>query len=833
MTVGGPIVLPHIYNGRNKTFFFYSFEDTKGSAIQQLINPTVPLASWRAGNFSALAPATVVKDPFNGGAPFPDNIIPTSRINPIAVRIQDAFWPLPNYGNTSVLQSQNFRQNLTRPYDPSTFTNLRLDHRFSEKFTVFARYNWARSYGRPYDGNLPGNIGQAYGRRQNDGAGISATYVFRSNLLNEFRWGLGYNDNNRWPAPNGLEFDRMLGLTGLAPNIPANINGVPKINFSGLGLTSVTVSNDYRNPGFGNRVNEFQDHISWFRGRHSVKVGADLPRVGFMILQAPTDLFGSLTFSNTFTGFTYGDFLLGIPATTSRSYAPLETQLLRWGYEFYVTDDFKVSRTLTLNLGLRYELHPLYHQQGDLLSVFDIAHGAIVVPDSALSKVSPLLPSNYVKVIGADAAGLPQKLVNTDTNNFAPRFGLAWRPWGNTTVLRAGFGIFFDHVPYAVGAAGIPFLIQQPAFTNPANNPTVILPQIYPSTTAGPSTLSLPSAVNPNLATPYSMQYNVTIEHQHWGNGFRLSFIAANTRKGEYTLNYNQPIPNNQPYISKPRPFPNFPAINYYTNGAGHQYNSGEFEVRRALAKGLTYDFSYVLARDIADLERKSVARGCVQPAARAFGVARHSHPSHHQQHGLRASLRKRQAAVHQCQPRAQRLHRRMVFDGHLYAALGELPHAGVDRTRSHGHHFHRQLHSGAGNHPSQLHRRSQCSLGPADRQSVVQPRGLRRTYRRRLRQLCQGNNQRSGDQPGERRHGKGFSPGRADKTPCGVARGERLQSSQLVGTGAEHYFGIPGRRDHRCGRRESLRCAGHAFSALRRACRVAKSEASRHLQTR
>jgi len=249
-------------------------------------------------------------------------------------------------------------------------------------------------------------------------------------------------------------------------------------------------------------------------------------------------------------------------------------------------------------------LHPLYHQQGDLLSVFDIAHGAIVVPDSALSKVSPLLPSNYVKVIGADAAGLPQTLVNSDKNNFAPRFGLAWRPWGNTTVLRAGFGIFFDHVPYAVGAAGIPFLIQQPAFTNPANNPTVILPQIYPSTTAGPSTLSLPTAVNPNLATPYSMQYNVTIEHQHWGNGFRLSFIAANTRKGEYALNYNQPIANNQPYISKARPFPNFPAINYYTNGAGHQYNSGEFEVRRALAKGLTYDFSYVLARDIADLER-------------------------------------------------------------------------------------------------------------------------------------------------------------------------------------------------------------------------------------
>jgi hypothetical protein len=604
VTLGGPILLPRIYNGRNKTFFFFSFEDTRGSAIQQLISPTVPLASWRTGDFSALAPATTIKDPFNNGAPFPGNVIPAARINPVSERIQSTFWPLPNFGNTSVLQSQNFRQTLTRPYDPSTFTTLRLDHRFSDRFTVYARYNWARSWSRPIDGNLPNTIGKAYGRRQNDGANLSATYVFRSNLLNEFRWGLGYNDYNLWPAPNGLALTSALGLTGLVPNIPGNVNGIPKINFSNLGLTSLTDSYDYRNPGFGNRVIEFQDHVSWFRGKHSVRVGVDIPRVGFNLLQEAADLFGSLTFSNTFTGFTYGDFLLGIPVTSSRSYPALERKLLRWAYDFYVTDSFKVTPRLTLDLGLRYELHPLYHQAGDLLSVFDIAHGAIVVPDGGLSKVSSLLPTSYVKVIGASAAGLPQTLVNTDKNNFAPRFGLAWRPLGNNTVIRAGFGVFYDHVPYAIGAAGIPFLINQPAFTNPATNPTVILPNIYPANAGGPSNLSLPGAVNPNLVTPYSMQYNVTVEHQRWGNGFRLSFIADNTRKGEYSYNYNQPIADNQLFINKARPFPNYPAISYYTNGAFHQYNSGEFEVRRATAKGLTYDFSYVLARDIADLER-------------------------------------------------------------------------------------------------------------------------------------------------------------------------------------------------------------------------------------
>jgi outer membrane receptor protein involved in Fe transport len=100
-------------------------------------------------------------------------------------------------------------------------------------------------------------------------------------------------------------------------------------------------------------------------------------------------LFGSLTFSNTYTGFTYGDFLLGIPATTSRSYPPLETQLLRWGYDIYVTDSFKVAPALTLDLGLRYELHPLYHQQNDLLSVFDIGHARSWYPIAPSPKSAP------------------------------------------------------------------------------------------------------------------------------------------------------------------------------------------------------------------------------------------------------------------------------------------------------------------------------------------------------------------------------------------------------------------------------------------------------------
>ncbi|MCU1261252.1 MAG: Cna domain protein, partial [Bryobacterales bacterium] len=238
-------------------------------------------------------------------------------------------------------------------------------------------------------------------------------------------------------------------------------------------------------------------------------------------------------------------------------------------------------------------------------SIFDIGSGKIVVPDGSISKVSALLPQSYVGVETATQAGLPNSLIRTDKNNFAPRVGVAWRPLGQNTVFRAGFGIFYDIVPETAASNSIPFAIDQPAYTNPTTNPNVILPLVYPSgSTAGPTTVNLPTAVNPDIKVPYSMQYNVTIEHQLHDTAFRISYIGTNTRHGDYNFNINQPLPGTASYVSKPRLFPLYPALNYLTNGAGHQYNGFTAEVKRRGARGLTYQLSYTLARDIGDLER-------------------------------------------------------------------------------------------------------------------------------------------------------------------------------------------------------------------------------------
>jgi hypothetical protein len=599
-SVGGPVYLPKLYNGKDRTFFFFSFETSRGSPVTDILNPTVPLEAWRAGDFSRLT--TVVRDPATG-QPFPGNRIPADRINNVAKKIQDRFYPLPNFGDPNVLVSQNYRENKIRPRDPSTYITVRGDHRISSRDSLFGRFTFQRLYNRPYEGNLP-TIGRRFQRRDNRAVTASWTHTFSPTLLNEFRYGMALNNNPIEGPLKGNEVVRELGLVGLVPNLP-DVSGIFKVNWSGLGLTPVTQV-DYRRPGFRNFLQEFQEHLSWFRGKHNFKAGFNLTRVEWDDGQANANLFGSATFSNRFTGFPYADFLLGIPTTVARAFPFVVVDRLRWQYDFFFQDDWKVTPRLTVNLGIRYEYHPVWIEEHGRASLFDIGTGKIIIPNGSSNLVSPLMPTGYVEVMTARQAGLPDKtLIRSDRNNFAPRIGLAWRPLGERTVFRTGFGIFYDVVPRNISHGGIPYVINEPSYTNPTPNPDVILPRVFPATsTGGPSTVGLPAAVNPDLRIPYSMQWNVTIEHSRWETGFRLSYIGTNTRQGDWSYNYNAPVPDSRPFVDKPRPFPRYPGISYFTNGAGHQYHGLTLEAERKMSNGLYYQASWVWARDIGDLNR-------------------------------------------------------------------------------------------------------------------------------------------------------------------------------------------------------------------------------------
>ena len=128
-------------------------------------------------------------------------------------------------------------------------------------------------------------------------------------------------------------------------------------------------------------------------------------------------------------------------------------------------------------------------------------------------------------------------------------------------MIRGGYGIFFDIIPRTVTTGAAPFVVNEPNFTNPTAAPSVIFPRVFPATVGGPTQVGLPTATRPDLRTPYSMQYNVTVERQQWNTAFRVSYIGTNTLQGEWGYNINQPVADTRRFIDKPRRFPNYPAI--------------------------------------------------------------------------------------------------------------------------------------------------------------------------------------------------------------------------------------------------------------------------------
>ncbi len=601
-SLGGPVVLPKIYDGRNRTFFFTSIEFERfGPPSLQTFNTSVPLEPWRSGNFSGLLPGTVVRDPFAGNAPFANNTIPSARISAVTKTIQDRLYPLPNYGDPTVFAAQNNRQVLDNPKLTNPTAVARLDHRFSERAFVNGRITILRWPQQPFIGSLP-TIGRVDRERRNNGASFAYTQMIRSNLLSEFRYGMATDAFPVFPPQRGLQWVKDLGLQGLAPNLP-DVGGLPTVSFTQLGLTGVSMDVEC-NPCNEYTTHSFQENITWITGRHTIKFGAQIMRGTYVDLRQGAGVFGNLTFSNRFTGFPYADFLLGIPTTMSRNFPALLQSTTAWRYGFFVQDDFRLRPDLTLNIGLRYDLLPGFTAKDGLQSVFDIGTGSIVIPDGASGRVSPLMPAGYVPVIEASRAGFDSsRLLHPDRNNFAPRIGLAYRPWGNNTVFRASFGMFYDIAAKNAALSTVPFNIAEPAFTNPTTNP-ILLPQAFPPAgVAGPASVSIPTAMNPNLLIPYSMQYTFTVERQQWEAAFRLSYIGTNTRKGAYGYNINQPVADSRLFVDKPRMFPQYPAVTYVTNGAGHQYHALTLEADRPLKAGVRMQGYYTLARDIGDLE--------------------------------------------------------------------------------------------------------------------------------------------------------------------------------------------------------------------------------------
>ena len=473
VAIGGPVYLPRVYDGRNRDFFFVNWERIPQRSPDNIL-ATVPTALERTGDFSRTTtsagalirifdPTTTV--PAAAGqftrTQFPDNRIPASRVDPISRRILE-FYPQPNR-ETIV---QNFVQNGSRRNDTDRLF-LRWDHTIGTRHRIFLSVGIQgnEQFTPGVNTAFPGEgVNGEQGKIKSDAiyAVLSDTVTFQPNLIGQFR--LSTTRRVIVTEPRSAGFD----MTQLG--FPRSLQDRAKqLVFPRIGPSDIAALGPDRASYFTDAEDnrEGQAHLSWVRGGHSVKFGGNFALQTFNIFR-PERPSGSYDFSRVFTqgpnptassataGYGAATFLLGLPTGGTFSDDPSLATSQRY-YAWYLQDDWKILRNLTLNLGMRWEYQTPWTDRFDQLGFFD--------PEftDPLTKQKGLL-----RFTGRDGNSRFQS--DPDRNNYSPRVGLAWQILPNT-VIRSGYGLFYFPGSGGVGAGasdlGSGFLAQTPVFLGP------------------------------------------------------------------------------------------------------------------------------------------------------------------------------------------------------------------------------------------------------------------------------------------------------------------------------------------------------------------------------
>ncbi len=620
-SVGGPVLIPKLYNGKNKTFFFGTYEGLR-LPQSQTIQDEVPTQAMRSGNFAASG--IIVKDPVTG-QPFPNDQIPTSRINSVATGFL-TLYPLPNAGNLNVVHAANYIDNRNSSLNSDQY-DTRIDHYLTSNMSLFGRWTWKdKSYANPQQLLVPSeNITDNYKMLV-----VSWNWNIRPNLINEFRFGFTLNPFSQILPFDGAKFTNSLGLEGVGPNFP--FNGLSEVDMGNY----TCLCTDRGNAVSQNNTYQWNNNTTWTVGRHTMKFGFDIRKIKAVspLSFVGGDNDGGYSFSGGFTNDPFGDFLLGLPTTTSIDNVTHDNYGLAMQYAIYGQDSFRVTSRLTLEYGLRWEYHPGYTDQFGNIGNFDPSvarSGEILYPDGAagtlaqgyLESVDACQPlgsttgpsvngAPCTPVLTASQAHVPEGL-RTAPTRVVPRFGFAYRPFSNDkTVVRGGFGMYdtpsMGSIYYALTGT-----VQAATFTydNVAANGGPIFQ--WPQISTGGSGISVPpygtayfgTANDVHWKEPYTMQWNLSIDRDlGFNTGLRVSYIGQGTRDLVYAPDLNQSYYSTQFYVSQPlsrRPFPNWGVVNDRAVGANMNYNSLQVEVNHRFSHGLTFNSTFTYARNLAD----------------------------------------------------------------------------------------------------------------------------------------------------------------------------------------------------------------------------------------
>jgi hypothetical protein len=619
-SLGGPIILPRFYNGRDNTFFFVDYEGSqlhKDTAEQYW----VPSVADRAGDLADLLAGASLVDPFNSTVGnlvyYPNNTI--TAINSVAQKVL-AYIPTPN----TSLANGNYVTNIPTPIDTNGY-DLRIDRILTKKQQIFARWRWKDISSQTVNSFLPSSNWTEKDRS----LVVSHNYVISPRLLNEARFGLSY-----WRAVeafpiNGDNAVNSLGITGLDLSAHPTSGGFPYFDFSnGDSFTQIGRDKD----GATQSTNyQFSDSVSWVKGHHSLKFGADAHLFGYQDVEhfSNGDDFGTFSFEQAgFTGSAFGDFLLGLPSSTYSAVTGPDLNSKSNFIGFYGQDEYRLSHRLTISFGLRWELHPPFSEKHGNLSDFDFAKDDVIVPDHTLAPAQGFLDSINLCPGGkytsayydsalpctsfetASQVGLGPGLGTNYYGNWDPRLGIAYRPFGDSNiVIRAGVGVF------TAGGLGTRSQLVSGVHTADVQNFTNFQQQgiapayQFPSAFAGNGNSAIGTATfmcgtNTHLRDPASAQWNLTIERVLRGSTTaRASYIGMNTYRLENMEDINQVTPSTALFATKTRPLANWDMIHMLSNNAGANYQAFQSEVTHHIHCGLTLQGSYTLAKNLTNAE--------------------------------------------------------------------------------------------------------------------------------------------------------------------------------------------------------------------------------------
>lgn len=596
----GPFAIPKVYNGTNKTFFMFNYEARKrrDGGLAQTANH--PSTAFRNGDFSSLlglpTPVRIV-DPLTGD-PFAGNIIPTNRISPAAKELIK-FWPDPQRVNANPLLGINYTGFERRTLDDTQVFG-RIDHNISENDKIFARYAFNDVTYRVTPGDNPNFTYFVAGRNQN--LGTAWIHIFNPNLINEVRYGYNRSVDNTLNNRANTSFDvETLGLTGFRVVNDGNRKfttretGIPTISVNAFSALS---EQDGGNGFDFNNLHQFNDNVTWVHGSHSTKFGFDYRWVALYRGAANVPR-GGLNFNGDVANNGFAAFLLGYPSTTTTPEGLPLTETRQQRYAAYATDDWKISRKLTLNYGVRWEYNtPAVDVKGLWRSLsFDTRTGG-------LPTVIPNIGTEYQFY-------KPQKAL------FMPRLGFAYRPSDNW-VIRGGGGIYnnvhqlnnytiLNLNPPKSGTSNFANSATGGKITNSATQP--ILTFAAPFGVVNPTSATGINALNPDNPQPSVAQWSLDVQRRlPFDIVLSVGYVGNKGSHIDQTVELNAPAPSilSNPNGRRPIPFfadgvngPTRPLnrLRWLTSDGNSWYHALQVNAQKRFSQGLQMNIAYTWGR--------------------------------------------------------------------------------------------------------------------------------------------------------------------------------------------------------------------------------------------